>query len=721
MTDRSASPARLGWGEAGLAGAVVLVTAAGAPEGASRPEFGPLATLGLVPAAAVVGLVPGVLAARFVAPGEPWSRAGLAVLLSALAAFALGSACLAFGLAFVWAARGLALLALGSGIAAWLRVGRPGPIGRTVGARAHPSPAAGVGGRRAAAVGIAAWLLVLAAIWTLNPELRYRVDGWFHGAVAARLAQVGAPPDDPFFAGQKLLYPWAYHVVLDVTSAAGPAGTTPFDALVSWSLLSALAVGSLAVSLGSAWAEASGLDATAGARAGGWALALAVLGYNPLGWVFPAGGALFGRDRGLGVLARPLSEGAAQTLGTLSPGFPHPSLASFADKFLTPTAFGLGYAAFLAVLLVLFFGDPGASPGASASPAGLRSFAGPRRLLLVALVVAAGLVFHGLVAVALLACLAVWGALAAGSAAGRRRLALTAGAVGLALLFVGPYLVAIQAGRSSDAGPTLGVHADMVWGMAVAGVLYFTLGGPEVWRGVVAGGPRRDLAVVLLVLLALALGVGLFQRNETKFANLLFLGLAIPAGTVLARKARSTAALLLLLVPTNAFAYAGFLFDPGHDRLGLRLPPPELRQAYVWVGAHTPRMAVFLEAEAPGAREADCDLLVHGPRPLVWGGLAYASNWGYSPSALAPRRRAASELGSTGLTAASYAYLESTFERRGRPVYAVVRRETAPAPAGVSPPGSGFLPGGPGGGPWALAFANSALRLYRMADSPERP
>jgi len=209
------------------------------------------------------------------------------------------------------------------------------------------------------------------------------------------------------------------------------------------------------------------------------------------------------------------------------------------------------------------------------------------------------------------------------------------------------------------------------------------------------------------VLLALAACVALVQRNETKFANLAFLALAVPAGVTLARAPRAWAfALSAFLVPTNALAIAGFALDRGMDVPGRRVPQDALADAYAWVASHTPKDAVFLEAQADGERDPVRDVLVHGPRPLVWGGLGYASNWGYPPAELAWRETAARELAHGALSERSCDALVRHLAPR--PVYVVARATMDRA-------------GNPAERPARLVpvFANPALRVYALTPGAE--
>src|SRR5207244_12132185 len=85
--------------------------------------------------------------------------------------------------------------------------------------------------------------------------------------------------------------------------------------------------------------------------------------------------------------------------------------------------------------------------------------------------------------------------------------------------------------------------------------------------------------------------------------------------------------------------------------------------AYAWLRTHTPRDAVCLDA---GGR---VDVLVRARRDVLWGGEAYAEQWGYPREAIAWRRRAEQDAFAGGLTAADLHVLRGL----ERPIYAIAR------------------------------------------------
>ncbi len=386
--------------------------------GLAGDGFGLAGLAALAPALAVCGLVPGWLAATALGARGGFVRLGLAVVLSALVTGLAGVVSLAVTGGVAAAATGLTILAAGLAASAFFAR----PLAWPARPRASWSGAA-----------VAAFTLLVVAVFVANPELRHRVDGWFHGAVTARLLAVGLPPDDPYFAGQRLAYPWAWHVILATTAQAGARlGVSAFDAMAGWSALAALATGAWLVVLGRAWAGAAGLGAARADRVGAFAVALGVIGANPLGALFWLGRGLAGHEGGLAELVRPLSRGASEAMLATTWNYPHVSLASPLDKFLTPTAFGLGEATMLGFGAVALF--PAVAPGG-------------RGVVLAAALALVALLVHGAAALAigLLVVAALVLALRDGGADGRRRALGLAAAFAAAVVAAAPYLAATRA------------------------------------------------------------------------------------------------------------------------------------------------------------------------------------------------------------------------------------------------------------------------------------
>ncbi len=662
----------------------------GAPHGLllyapPEPGVGPLART--VPALLIAGILPGWALARLLRVDGYWLTLACAVLFSALLAVLLALPGLAGGRDFDGSGRVLGLVLWGVALVALLR-----------GLRRTPAP--GPGGADAptferpwSALAVLALAGLVAALYAQNHGLAWRSDGWFHAAVTAHLADTGLPLGDPYFAGQALHYPWFWHALVGTTAAiGGRLDVSIFDAMAGWSALAALATGAALVALAQAWGRRAGFDAAARDRAGAFAVVAAVVLVNPFGWMLWLGRGLLGADGGLAVLTRPFGVGAAETLGALSLSTPHVSLASTLDKYVTPTAFGLAQAAFLV---------------AAAFLVGARR----PRFVLGGLAVAIGLLVHTILLPVFLVGLV--SASLARVVVSQRGPAIARGAgVALAAILLGvavtwPYLQQAIA-RGTD-GLRLGGHLDMLIALVVLGGVVAALAWGEARRP----GRRPSLRVasagwiaLTTVLVFLALAFTLTQRNETKFLNFALLAMAVPAGVALARwsPARSLA-LCLVALPTTLVAIAGFALDPGHETIGRRTLPPELAAAYDAVARETTPRDLLLEPQPAQAHDPDRDLLVHGPRALVWGGEGYARNWGYDAADLALRRRAALELAAGVVTEATTADLRRRAEAAGGRVFAVRRDPAAP----------------PLGGPWARVFGNGALALEELDGSPPPP
>ncbi len=675
------------WGKVVLYALLGNLAVMGSPDGlllygSPEPGVGPLART--IPALLVCGFVPGWALARALRIDGFWLSVACAVLFSAFLAAVAAVPGLVRGGSF--ATSGIFL-----GLALWTLA----IVTLARGLRRMPgAPHSGVDVptfvRPWSALAVVVFVSLIAAVHAQNQGLAWRSDGWFHGAVTARLADAGLPLEDPYFAGQALHYPYFWHVLVGATASVGARlGVSVFDALAGWSVMSALATAAALVALAHAWGRRAGLDAPGRDRAGAFAVAAAMLLVNPFGWVLWLGRGLLGADGGIAVLTRPFTQGAAETLAAMSLFTPHVSLASTLDKFLTPTAFGLAQAAFLVVAAFLV---------------------GPRpaRYVVGAFAVAIGSLVHtllplvfaiGVGAATLARTTATDGGRAFGRAAGP---VFAAMAFGIAVLW--PYL--LQAIARGAGGLRLGGHADMALAVVLLAPLVAPLAWIEVRRRTWRPGFRAFKAgwfALAAMLLFLALAVTLVQRNETKFLNLALLALAVPAGVALARlRIAPAVGLCLLAAPTTLVALAGFALDPGHETVGRRVPPPELAAAYDAVARRTTRHDVLLEAQAADAQDPDRDLLVHGPRRLVWGGEGYAHNWGYPVADLALRRRAALELAAGALEESTVDDLRRRAAAVGGHVFAVRRDPAAPAL----------------GGPWARVFANRALALEEL-DAPE--
>lgn len=586
------------------AGAALLSVAA-----ASLPA--PLAATAL----AITFLVtPGTLVARIVwRDRSPEARRAAALALSPFLSGVLIVALLALGMPLSTAARGVAIAI---GALALVPLGpRATAAASPRGASASPTRAFGAATLAAAA---AATLVLL--LFRLNPWLAGHADGWFHAAVALQIAQRGIPPEDPYFAGLRLLYFWGPHAWAAAWLALAPRLQvwTPLIAFnVAATAAVALAMAAMARRLG------------AGPRGATLAIFLMAAGYTPFGWLLVIARAMVGEVRGWAELMRTLGAGADPVLGTMAYGQLHSSMAFFGDKYLVLTQFSLGLALFLLCMVALLE---------------LLERPGARAAVTLALLVGAALFLHTLVGdlvVALGALVWGWRALAAARGAGNGRrvlpwLGVALVAPALALL---PYLIEVSSGKRGQFAP--GLSSGSILSAVIGGALFVIPGFRWLLVRARAARDARVLAWLALVLLILGLTVRLADANQSKFFNFLFLLLAAPATFQwMAWLARLTpgprtalaAALLLATVPTAALGVWAYASERNQEGHGLAPPGPTVREAMAWVRNRAAKDAAF--CDLGGAR----DLLAIGGRSVLWGGPSGERDWGYPPEALAARR-----------------------------------------------------------------------------------
>ncbi|MCC6652673.1 MAG: hypothetical protein IT348_16090 [Candidatus Eisenbacteria bacterium] len=590
----------------------------------------------------------------------PWAAAVAAALSAAAGALPAPLAAFALALAWGWAPgavlaplllprgsralRALAALALspfltGAPFSALVAAGVPlhaaavavsalvavAALAVALGARGRAAPARRAAGDGAAFAVAAAWTALAAVLLVGNTLLPLRSDGWFHAAVTAQIAARGVPPEDPYFAGLRLLYFWGSHAWASAWLVLAPR-------LEPWTPL-------MALNLSGAFAVVLGVGAIAQrlrANAAGVTLAclVALLGYSPFAWGMIVGRAFTGNVLGWADVVHQAGHGIDPVLATMATGQLHGSLAFFGDKYLVLTPFGMGLA--LLALVVCAALELLESPSARAATA-------------LGLALAATLFVHTVVGYAALLLCATWFAIAvaralAGSRDGAAALVPLALAVIAAVLLLSPYLAEITLGKRGQLSVGMGRKA--LYSFVVGGAFYVPAG--FAW---LAARARRDAAALALLVpgllvAGLALALRLPENNQSKFLNLLFLLLAAPAAlgiqSALARipeRARVAAAgfLLLAALPNLALACWGFAGEIGIGVHAWRATSAQ-REACEWARAHTPRDAALCDPIV--AR----DLLVHGARSVFWGGPYGERDWGYDPADLAARRALVSEL-----------------------------------------------------------------------------
>jgi hypothetical protein len=625
-----ATRARLGAAALGLAAA-----AAALPVAWPAPVSVALLTAGLA-------LAPGALLAPRLLPRHGGAARALFALATApfLAGGAM-AALLAVRVAPATAGRAvlLAIAAAAALAALW-----PG--------RARPGQGAGQG--RAPWVAAGLWTGLVALLLFANPWLPPRSDGWFHAAVALQMADLPVPPEDPYFAGLRLLYFWGYHAWAVAWLALAPG-------LGVWAPLICLNLtGAAAVILG-VCALAGRLGA--GPRGVWAAAAVAALGYAPFGWVWVAVRMVTGDVQGWEELRRLLSLGASPPMQIMSTGMLHSSMAFFGDKFLVLTPFALGLAQFVLLLLTLldFIARPGRREG-----------------LALGMAAAAALFIHSVVgwSAALLAGAWWWWALWRSRRPEERGLRdtllpmLIVFEAVVALLV--PYILATTLGKEQTLAAGFSARAVATW--LLSGLLVVPAGAAWLWSARHRVPGARDLLCFAVVLSAAGLSIWLPGENQSKFFNLLFLLLAAPAGLALVelhgrlgRRGRALLVALLALatVPTVAFAVAGFATERAQLGFAWQRPRPPVTRAMVWAREHTPRAAVFVDSTL------SLDLPVEARRSVMSGGRRWEQNWRYPTAALRLRRETVAQLGALRPCSDE---VREFLNGLGRPVFVALRR-----------------------------------------------
>lgn len=507
------------------------------------------------------------------------------------------------------------------------------------------------GERRALRAPLALSLLVfLPALF--NAFLRTRSDAWFHAAVEAQVRMLPLPPQDPYYAGLQLQYFWFFHLVLSVFDSV--AGIRAFEAM--WLFNCAY----FALTMLGVWS----LSRAAGAREPGalWAPWLVAAGANPFGWAWIL--VHWARDPAHwhGV-TRHLPDYVLNLVGW---GYTSAALAFSMDKFVVGTAFSWGLALFAwwaaCSAEYLENGRIEAAVGAGA-------------------VTAAALLVHTVAGFTLVWAGALGALVALAPRPSRQALSRTAilalcMAVGLALVY--PYLRSVTQGKTDGGLPGVGINRSMVWTTlwVGAGMLPPAIAGAaERWN---SGHGGRWLVATCFALLGVSCLLRLVFGNEGKFMHLSLLLLAAlaaePARDWLACRLKSgvarACAMAAVFAPTTAVVLACVFVTRGRaeEKPYPPEPGPEEARTYEWIRSATAPGSALLTR--PGSLEA----LVRAERAQLWSESNYAVNWGYPPSSIEPRRRAALGAFGTGLGPADMEFLKSLRS----PIYRVSREHEAP-------------------------------------------
>lgn len=479
-------------------------------------------------------------------------------------------------------------------------------------------------------------ILLLAAVLALSLPLaqtwwRVREDSWFHAAVANKLTRDGLPLTDPYFAGLRIQYMYAYHAI--VAACASLSGVDYFRAMI---LVNAAALTSTVFAF---LALAGQFSRRVGPRLLGTCLWIFGLnGWFYLSYPIRLARALFGHTQGLETLrsAFPWTPaGHATAMSLLSV---EGNQFMFLDKFMIGTALSLTLGLAATLLLLLVRGRRG-EWSLSHDVAFVLCIAGATLLHTVA-----GLTM-AIVTAAVLAVLLV---IRAQPSPGGPSYARLVGWIALALAATAPYLYSVMPHgggsslsfalqRSQAIGLFFGVLPALL--LAIVYVRRASRDTPEILgsrpfaeMGLSAAGIL--LAWTLLVA-AVALTVDLATNNETKFVFLLYLPLAAFSVGALDRwwEAPRTRPLAVALV---AFAtiplHAVYFSQALRDRTMFDVSDSE-RAVYGWIEKSTPRNALVVEDDD------NVRVPVLASRDVYWGTEGYARNWAYPHDEMLERKR----------------------------------------------------------------------------------
>jgi hypothetical protein len=477
---------------------------------------------------------------------------------------------------------------------------------------------------------VMAFALPLSELWW-----RAREDSWFHAAVAGKLARDGLPVTDPYFAGLRLQYMYFYHAIL-----AACAALARIDYLHAMILVNATALLSCAV----AFHALSGLFSR---RAGPRVLGTCVWLFAMNGWFylfFPLrlARALAGQTHGPELLRRffPWSPSGHETAMSLVSVEGNQFM--FLDKFMVGTAFSLTLGLAASLLFLLLSARRGRWSG--------------RSDLAFVLSLAGATLFHPMIGITLAVVTALVLALLllirAQPAAGGPSYGRLAGWIALALAATLPYVRSVMpregtggasAGFAFQPAVAVGLLSDILPALVFAMLFFRRAGSHRDTPETLGARPFADLSLSAsgmlaawgLLVLVFALAVDLTTNNETKFAYLALLPLAVFAvgGFERAWDSRRARRAALLAVASASLPLHVLYFHHAVRDASVFAVSEQERAVYNWIGKSTPRNAVFIEEN---------DLVrvpVLASRDLYWGNEVYARNWGYPRAEMEARRR----------------------------------------------------------------------------------
>lgn len=485
----------------------------------------------------------------------------------------------------------------------------------------------------------------------LSEWWRIYSDAWNHVGIVRAVAERGAHPTDPFFAGMALQYPTLYHS--QMASLWSVTHVSVFSLMALWS---GFALAALLLVAGSASAQLH--------RAGaGYGLLVLLFGLNALFPLFAPlllAKAMVGSVTGMAEVARTfvLTPFGVPRVVVFLTGLGGQDF--FLNKFMVATPFALGiaaYTAFTAALLRWLDGRDRRELG-----------------IIGGAVLAAGLMHPVLVlatvgATVALTCCALIAPRAIGlsrSAALALAAAVAAGAMPVAL-----YTIHIMGGPgSSHRELPIDVSFWKVLGLGSSLALGIVLAVRPLLDLARVAGPRRAWAAWVVILLVMAFvirtpGPTSFFTVD-KFVYIVWIPLALTAAGQLRallagrRTGLRIATLLLLFVPVNGLALASHVFDP-HARVRQPWDLP----AFVWMRAHLPADAVVVVPYG----DTGTGNLVGRDQYMSWDELGRIL--GYPPGELSARRAASEHLFMRDSLDADG---EARLRALGRPVYAVWSR-----------------------------------------------
>ncbi len=625
--------------------------------------------LGQVALYPLLGAFPGLALAWLLLRGaSPTTRWVVGFALAPLISSMLGWALIASGVEVALASRAI-------GWSAWLiwvlLLARSpvAPPDEDPGEQAPPSRAVGL---LAAALAVAIVIGYLAN----QPWMLIKSDAWAHVGIMWDILERGMPPQDARFAGLHLNYVWFFNLFVGMLVRLHDGDPFVFMAihnvvdvaLIAW-------VGYLA-----GWMLWRGRDAAVGAAF------LTCFGFNAFAYVlWPLRGAtaFFGEHRGLDAFRAAYAMPAFTSWRIMADlSAPFGWFVNFVDKFVTGTSIHYSWLLMMLLLWAMVRLIRGPSAGG----------------WIVAMLASAGMqLWHGVVglsvvpvagcAVALALALRPWWRWLPPAG----RLLSFGAAIALGFALVLPYTLDISRGwAAGESGLHVApVRLDYRILIAVATSCAFAF--------VLALGPLRDalrerrgeVALVTIDaagILAFSILIALPNFNETKFAFLSFVPLALLGGPSFLPWVRGVrrrfgaigfAILCTLLALPHVLTLTGFALDREHLTAPALHPAPGENDLYAWIRTHSHPRDVFVDA-----RYRDL-IMVRARRQLYLGSDAGPEKAAFPLKEVLERRAVMADLYGP---ASELNRDAAALARLGRPVFVLIRPsdEVAGSKAGMA-------------------------------------